>query len=184
MPPKKNSYGQIIFKDYPDFRPNLTPREIFKLGSFGGTYWRPIYSSITKKHYKNKHKNYPKSWWKNIPENHLSRSWNDYDKSINKYNVKVGTTLEFWQQKKWITKNHPYGWIQWYCDFYNGKRSEDDEWQISRWLKTAGPNSRFRRQLINMLKKKRTKYNDFTVSPKIRQTLQHWAYVLRKSDFN
>ena len=48
--PKKNGKGEIIFKDYPDFRPNLTPREMFKLGSFGGTYWRPIYSSVTKKY--------------------------------------------------------------------------------------------------------------------------------------
>ena len=86
--------------------------------------------------------------------------------------------------KKWITENHPYGWVQWYCDFYNGKRSEDDKWQISRWKKTAGPNSRFRKQLINMLKKKRKKYNDFSISPKIRQTLQHWAYVLKKRDLN
>ena len=51
--PKKNSKNEIIFKDYPDFKPNLTPQEIFELGSFGGTYWRPIYSSITKKKYKN-----------------------------------------------------------------------------------------------------------------------------------
>ena len=45
----KRSDGTLIFKDYPDFRPNLTPREIFKLGSFGGTYWRPIYSSVVDK---------------------------------------------------------------------------------------------------------------------------------------
>ncbi len=37
------------FKDHPEFIPNLTPRQIFKMGSFGGTYFRPIYSSITKK---------------------------------------------------------------------------------------------------------------------------------------
>ena len=30
-----------------DFKPNLSPRQMFKLGSFGGTYWRPIYSNIT-----------------------------------------------------------------------------------------------------------------------------------------
>ena len=40
---------KIKFDDYPDFTPNLTPRQIFLLGSFGGTYWRPIYSQITKK---------------------------------------------------------------------------------------------------------------------------------------
>ena len=106
--PKKNSSGEIVFSDYPEFRPNLTPSEMFKMGSFGGTYWRPIYSSITKKKYKNKHLDYPKSWWKGIPEDWLTRDWDDYDKSINKYNVKVGTTLEFWEEKKWITKNNPY----------------------------------------------------------------------------
>ena len=49
---KRKPYTEIIFKDSKDFRPNLTPREIFSLGSFGGTYWRPIYSSITKKKYR------------------------------------------------------------------------------------------------------------------------------------
>ena len=43
MLPKKNNRGEIIFTDYPDFIPNLTPTEIFNMGSFGGTYWRPIY---------------------------------------------------------------------------------------------------------------------------------------------
>ena len=39
----------ISFKDYPEFRPNLTPRQMFLLGSFGGTYWRPITSKVTGK---------------------------------------------------------------------------------------------------------------------------------------
>ena len=33
--------------DY-DFRPNLSPKEVLQQGSFGGTYFRPIYSSVTK----------------------------------------------------------------------------------------------------------------------------------------
>ena len=182
MPPKKNRNSEIVFKDYPEFRPNLTPREMFKLGSFGGTYWRPIYSQITKKNYKNKHKKYPKSWWVGIPDEHLTKSWDDYNKTINKYNVKVGTTKEYWEEKGWITKHHPYGWVQWYCDFYSGKRCPDDERQIKRWVRTAGPKSRFRRALINLIKKKKTTYNDFTISPKRRQTLQHWGYKLTKKD--
>jgi hypothetical protein len=173
---------KITFEDYPDFNPNLTPREIFKLGSFGGTYWRPIKSGITHKKYKNIYKKYPKSWWKGIPEPHMTSTWIDYDKSINKYKVKVGTTLEFWECKKWIIKKHPYGWVHWYCDFFNGKRSIDDDRQIKRWTRTAGPKSRFRRWLINMINKKKTTYNDFNISPKIRQTLQHWGYVLTKQD--
>ena len=33
--PFKNKSGEYIFEDYPNFRPNLSPRDIFKLGSFG-----------------------------------------------------------------------------------------------------------------------------------------------------
>jgi len=182
MAPKKEKNGLIIFKDYPGFTPNLTPQEIFEMGSFGGTYWRPIYSSILKKEFNNQHKKYPKSWWKNLSEHWLTSGWDDYDKTINKYNVKVGTTLEYWEEKKWINETHPYGWTQWYCDFYSGKRSDDDERQIKRWMNTAGPKSRFRRNLINQIHKKKTKYDDYEVSPKIRQTLQHWGYELQKSD--
>ena len=40
------------FKEHPEFKPNLSPHEILKMGAFGGTYFRPIYSSVTKKHYK------------------------------------------------------------------------------------------------------------------------------------
>ena len=39
------------FKDYPEFKPNVVPKNVFKKGAYGGTYFRPIYSSITKKKY-------------------------------------------------------------------------------------------------------------------------------------
>ena len=170
----------VYFKDYPDFRPNLTPRDMFKLGSFGGTYWRPIYSSITKKEYKNAHKKY-KNWFANIPESYLSSP--KYDKQINKYKVKVGTSLIFWEKKKWITKYDPYGWVQWYCNFYKGRRTSDDTRQISRWKNIASENGRFRKWLISIIIKKKAKWNDASVSPKIRQTLQHWGYRLTKKDY-
>jgi hypothetical protein len=158
----------IKFKDYPEFKPNITPKEIFQLGSFGGTYWRPIYSSITKKYYKNKHKKY--KW--NLPDSIMTKPWDKYDKTINKYKVKVGTTLEYWEKKGWITKYHPYGWVQWYSDFYYGKRTPDDKRQIKRWLNIAGSKGRFRKRLENLIKKGKD-------SPKIRQTLQHWAFKKR-----
>lgn len=182
--PIKNKDGEIIFEDYPDFKPNLTPREIFELGSFGGTYWRPIKSKFYKRKLRNKHKKYPKSWWQNINENKLVRDFEDYDVNINKYKVSCGSTLQDWENANWIHKSHPYGWMQWYCDFYNGDRCDDDERQIKRWMKTAGPNSRFRKQLVNLIKKRDTKYDDYSVSPKIRQTLQHWGYFLTEKDFN
>ena len=177
----KKKSGSIFFADYPEFRPNISPREMFVLGSFGGTYWRPIYSKIKKKHYKNVHKKY-KSWWKNIPESHLSSP--NYNKDINKYKCKVGTSLEFWEGKHWITPYNPYGWVHWYCDFYRGRRCPDDERQIKRWLGLAGPKGRFMRFLVTQILKKRGNYKDATISPKIRQVLQHWGYKLTKRDFD
>ena len=179
-PKKKN--GKYNFKDYPDFKPNLSPREMFLLGSFGGTYWRPIYSGVLKKNLKNIHKKYPKEWWKNIPEDELSSK--DYDISKNKYKVHVGTSLEFWESKGWIDAQNPYGWVHWYCDFFMGKRSEDDDRQVSRWKKLAGCKGRFMRFLVTQIIKKGGKWDDETISPKIRQVLQHWGYKLMNEDYS
>lgn len=170
----------IHFEDYPEFTPNLTPKQIFQLGSFGGTYWRPIHSGVTKIDYKNKHKEF--GWWRSIPEYKLCSETCDLE--INKYKVHSGTSLKDWESKKWIKGQDPYGWVQWYCRFYKGRRTKDDARQIRRWLAFAGPNGRFRVRLINMIKRKRTKYNDFKISPVIRQGLQHWGYRLTKQDFD
>ncbi len=178
---KDNCY---YFEDYPEFKPNLSPREIFFLGSFGGTYWREIKSKFFKKKLKNIHKKYPKSWWEGIPKDHLTRKFEDYDKTINKYKEKTGTPLEFWEDKGWIKESHPYGWVHWYCDFFMGKRCEDDERQIKRWKGIASTNGRFFRFLVTQINKKKSKWNDEDVSPKIRQVLQHWGYKLTRKDFN
>ena len=184
--PRKKS-GKLFFSDYPDFCPNLTPRDIFKMGSFGGTYWRPIKSKFHKGTLKNKHKKYSKlGWWKGIPEKHLTTPYAKYDKKINKYGKKVGTKLCYWESKGWIEKKDPYGWVQWYCEFYNGRRSKDDERQISRWKKLAGEKGRFKKWLVTRIMSEggKTKWKDYSISPAIRQTLQHWAYELTKKDLD
>ena len=155
------------FKDYPEFNPNLSPKEMFDRGVFGGTYFRDIYSSVTKQKYKNTFKEFPDSWFKKFPVN-LS----ECDKSINKYNVTSGTSLEYWEDKGWIHPDDPYGWVQWYCRFYLGRRGEDDERQIKRWEGIAGDNGRFKRRLENMVSERKD-------SPKIRQLLLQWAFEFR-----
>ena len=73
---KSSDPNSIIHK----FRPNLTPRQIFLLGSFGGTYWRPIMSTITNESYSNRHKEFEKyDWWKDIPYSYLTNEWDNYN---------------------------------------------------------------------------------------------------------
>jgi len=165
------------------FKPNKTPKQVFKMGAFGGTYFRPIHSSVTDKDYTSSDamRGLPKSWFEGIDLKKKVTS-STYDKNVNKYKVKCGSTLEAWESSGWIDKQDPYGWFQWYTRYSLGRRTPDDERQIGRWLKLAGPKGRFRRTLMNKIIKKGTTYNDFTVSPVIRQVLLDWGYQLTKSD--
>ena len=173
---------KLLDKKYPEFKPNLTPKRVFEMGAFGGTYFRPIYSSVTNKNYKSKNviREF-KNWFTKI-DNDKKVTSSNYDKQVNKYKVKCGSSLESWEKSGWISKQDPYGWFQWYCRFYRGRRTKDDRRQIDRWLKLAGPNGRFKKRLINMIKKKGTIYNDYEVSPVIRQVLLHWGYELTPAD--
>lgn len=172
----------LHFADYPDFKPNLTPAEIFEMGSFGGTYWRPIHSSVTNSDYDDKQ--YLKhEYLRDISPDKMTRPWDQYSTEINKYKVHVGQTLEEWEKKHWITEYDPYGWVQWYCNFYDGRRTPDDARQIARWVALASDKGRFKGMLLGKIKKKypddpEKGYDDYSISPKIRQTLQHWGYLL------
>lgn len=153
-------FKQILFEDHKDFRPNLTPQQVMKLGAFGGTYFREIYSSILNQTLKDPHKEF--SFFNDIDPKFLTSQV--YNKKINFYPFKCGTSLEYWEQKNWIKSQDPYGWFQWYCRFYKGRRTLDDNRQITRWKNIAGPNGRFRKKSVE----KKT--------DKIKQVLIHWAW--------
>lgn len=163
------------FPDFPDFRPNISPYEMFSLGIMGGCYFRDIKSPLTQKKYTKRYNKY--QFLIKIPKEKYSLQ--DYDNKINKYQVTVGSSYEYWMERKWINeKIDPYGWIEWYINFYNGRRTSDDIRQIKRWKNIAGENGRFRKQLQNKINK--LKRNDNLQYPKIRQTLLHWAFDTRK----
>lgn len=163
------------FQDFPDFEPNITPLQMFKAGIMGGSYFRRITSPVTKKVYRNRSNRY--SFLRKISP-HLYKQ-EHYDVTINRYKVSVGTSYEFWMSKGWIKEDtDPYGWIEWYCNFWTGRRTPDDIRQIKRWKNIAGVNGRFRKQLqnkINAIGK-----NDNSKFPKIRQILLHWGVDTRK----
>ena len=158
-----------------DFGTNKTPVEIIKEGAFTGTYFRDIYSGVNDKWYKNSWKEFDEL--KNIDERYYSSDFCDV--SVNKYGVKCGTPSRFSENKGWINKQDPYGWFQWNFRYYLGRRSEDDERQIKRW---KGIINRFKSVLIKMIKYTGIKFDDYSISPKIRQILLHWVYELTKND--
>ena len=159
-----------------DFSPNKTPIEVIRDGAFGGTYFRNIYSGINEKWYKDSWKEFAQL--KNVDAKFYASDY--YDVNVNKYDVKCGRSLRIWENKGWINKIDPYGWFQWYFRYWLGRRSKDDKRQINRWKKIV---SRFRGKLVKMIRDAGSKFNDYSISPKIRQILLHWGFELTEKDF-
>eukprot|EP00536_Pseudo-nitzschia_multiseries_P008494 jgi/Psemu1/305747/fgenesh1_kg.216_\ len=188
LPKRNKTTGEITFiagKDndisdmLKDFKPNRTPEEVLRAGSFGGTYYRPIVSAVTNVRYKASdvlRDSVKPEWIKGLDAKTMLTS-SKYSVQVNKFGVKCGGSLGMWESSGWISDSDPYGWFQWYCRFYQGRRCADDKRQISRWLKSAGPKGRFRSQLCNKIYAAggMSKVSDTKISPVIRQTLLHWG---------
>ena len=126
---------------------------------------------------------YKKSWkefdqLKNIDQRYHCSDY--YDVSVNKCGIECRTSLRFWENKGQINEIDPHGWFQWYFRYWLGRRSEDDKRQINRRKKIV---SRFRGKLVKMIKDAGSKFDDYSISPKIRQILLHWGYELTEKDF-
>ena len=186
-PIKKSTH--IHFSDHIDFKPNLSPHDVLRKGSFGGTYFRNIYSQVVGKKLENQHLEYPKAWFKDLDITNMITSIK-YEPKINTYKVKCGQSLTDWEDSGWISNLDPFGWFQWYCRFYLGRRhSIEDERQIKRWRNITGEKGRHRNTLITLIYRERQKnkdisIHDITISPARRQTLQHWGYKLTKKDYD
>ena len=150
----------------------LTPKEMIRMGVFGGTYFSKLVDYRT----------FPKEWFSDIDENfYLS---NDYQKEINYFKIKSGQSQEEWVRKGWIHKDDPRGWFEWYCKFFNGRRHEDDERQIKRWAAFCGPKGRFRNNIYKKIFKAGVRIQDSNkISPRIQQSLLHWSYKVNNEDY-
>ena len=158
-----------------DFVANITPVEAIKKGAFGRTHFGDIYSSANDKWYKYTWKEFDAL--KNIDQKYYCSNY--YDVSVNKYDVKCGTSLRFWENKAYINPKGPYGWLQWYFRYCLGRKYVDDKREIARW---KGIVSRLKGKLVKMIKNANGRFNDSSISPKIRQILLHWSYELVESD--
>ncbi len=135
----------------PDFQPELSPKEMLKLGVFEGHYLTDCQSE------------FPADWF---IEARLSLSKPDV--TCNCFSVKSRLSLQQWQDKGWIYPPDPRGWFQWYCRYYSGRRIPWlDTLQIRRWRL-------FRRHLVQV--EKNCRVMDLTCRPRQRQALLQWAY--------
>jgi hypothetical protein len=138
----------------PDFKPELTPKEILELGVFGGVYMRDCTDE------------FPKDWFVSA-----RFAQGKMDKNINYFKINASQALSVWREKGWIHKDDPRGWFQWYCRYYMGRRHEDDARQIKRWKAMKRHISQIG---INCRK------GDVFCRPRQRQALLHWAYDSRR----
>ena len=88
--------------------------------------------------------------------------------------------IKILENKGCINKIDSYGWFQQYFRKWLGRRSKDDKRQINRWKKII---SRFKGKLVKMIKDANSKFDDYSISSKIRQILLHWGYELTEEDF-
>lgn len=138
---------------HPDFKPQLTPKEMLTLGVFGGRYMTDCRAE------------FPADWFEDAKlchERHVP--------DLNFFGVNASQPLSIWQQKGWIYEDDPRGWFQWYCRYFMGRRCPDDERQIKRWKAMT----RHIAQLTKHCNK-----GDFACRPKQRQALLNWAYDSR-----
>jgi len=138
---------------HPDFRPELTPREMLTLGVFGGKYLTDCRAE------------FPASWFANAKLCHER-----HDPALNFFGVNASQPLAVWRKKGWIYREDPRGWFQWYCRYYLGRRCPDDERQIRRW-------SALHRHVAQLQAACRP--GDLSCRPRQRQALLHWAYDSR-----
>ncbi|VVB80025.1 Uncharacterised protein [uncultured archaeon] len=139
----------------PEFKPELTPKEMLELGIFGGVYMRDCT------------KEFPKDWFTKAK---FSKKFGR-DESLNFFGVNASQPLWVWKEKGWIYDEDPRGWFQWYCRYFMGRRCKDDARQIKRW-------KAIKRHISQL--KKHCKKGDFSCRPKQRQAVLHWAYDSRK----
>jgi hypothetical protein len=142
----------------PGFRPQLTPREMLRLGIFGGRYMTDC----------RRGGEFPASWFARAK---LCPEGGRHDPALNCFGVSASQPLAVWRKKGWIYREDPRGWFQWYCRYYMGRRCEDDDRQIARWRA-------FRRHLVQL--RAHCRPRDLTCRRRQRQALLQWAYDSRK----
>jgi len=139
----------------PEFKPQLSPAQMLRLGVFSGKYMTDC------------SREFPKSWFARA-----KLSPRGADPACNFFGIDASQLLSEWKRKGWIHPDDPRGWFQWYCRYYMGRRMPDeDHRQIKRW-------KAIRRHVRQV--QKNCEPGDLLCRRRQRQALLHWAYDSRK----
>lgn len=191
-PTRSEVTNAFHFEDAPTFTPNKSPAEMLREGCFGGSYFRPLRSRKLGIIVEDDWRELPVDWIEGLDGARYLTS-PEYDPSVNKFGVACGQSIEEWEAAGWIAHEHDVrGWFQWYCRFFQGRRCDDDDRQISRWRKCVGETGRWRRMLLKkyLALDVREVFDDgedeetSEVSPVMHQTCHHWAYEVRQEDLD
>jgi hypothetical protein len=139
----------------PAFKPELTPKQMLRLGVFGGKYMTDCGEE------------FPRDWFTRAKLSPERR-----DPTLNFFRVDASQPLSVWRAKGWIADEDPRGWFQWYCRYYLGRRlAQEDARQIRRW-------KAMRRHIRQV--EKHCERGDLGCRPRQRQALLQWAYDSRR----
>jgi len=138
----------------PAFRPDLTPKQMLRLGVFGGKYMTDGRAE------------FPANWF-----TQAKLAAGRRDATLNCFGTHASQSLAIWRRKHWIHPQDPRGWFQWYCRYYMGRRSRDDARQIRRWRAIARHVAAIR---------KHCEPRDCECRRRQRQAVLHWAYDSRR----
>jgi hypothetical protein len=136
------------------FTPELPPGQMLELGVFGGRYMTDCQEE------------FPEAWFRRA---RLSPGRSD--PALNHFRVIASKPLSHWRRKGWIHPQDPRGWFQWYCRYYMGRRTLDDDRQIARWRA-------MQRHVAQLVRNCRPA--DVDCRPRQRQALLQWAYDSRR----
>ena len=138
----------------PDFKPELTPAQMLRLGVFGGKYLNDCRDE------------FPATWFAKAKLSPQRKN-----PGLNFFGVNASQSLAVWRRSGWIRPQDPRGWFQWYCRYYMGRRTADDARQVRRW-----------RAIVRHVKaiRKNCEEGDLECRRRQRQAVLHWAYDSRR----
>ncbi|PTN11167.1 hypothetical protein C8R11_11245 [Nitrosomonas aestuarii] len=136
-----------------EFLPELTPKQMLKMGVFGGKYMTDC------------KREYPEDWFADVRLCHQY-----HNPEFNFFGVNASQSLAIWREKGWIFAEDPRGWFQWYCRYFMGRRCSDDMRQIKRWKAMKRHAAQIRKHCLK---------GDLNCRSRQRQALLNWAYDSR-----